>query len=234
MRRGTKAGRRFIRRINTGCVKQFKSTKQQLEVNLENIVLIPYSFIPSETNTVKPYYVLQIPTLMKHWPAKKIKILIGHNLQSVKIVDNIQHISPLISTKRTHISSRGIYRKNLTKIPLLIPPNDRDVLCLFTINCRFVKNKTVSFSDFIVENNVDIMAITETWLGTDTDQIVLIPDGYKMCHKPRRGRKGGGVPVIARLNLKIVEEKQSCENVQFNFNTLDVSCTHRIINSECL
>lgn len=52
------------------------------------------------------------------------------------------------------------------------------------------------------------MAITETWFVTDTDQIVLIPDGYKMYHKPRRGRKGGGVPVIARLNLKIVEEKQ--------------------------
>lgn len=80
-----------------------------------------------------------------------------------------------------------------------------------------MKNKTVSISDFIVENNVDIMAITETWLGTDIDQIVLnelTPDGYKMYHKPRRGRKGGGA-VIARLNLKIVEEKQSCENVQF-------------------
>lgn len=60
------------------------------------------------------------------------------------------------------------------------------------------------------------MAITETYLGTYTDQILLnelTPDGEKVYHTPRRGRKGGGVALIARLNLKIVEEKQSCENV---------------------
>lgn len=58
------------------------------------------------------------------------------------------------------------------------------------------------------------MVITETYLGTYTDQILLnelTPDGEKVYHKPRRGR--GGVALIARLNLKIVEEKQSCENV---------------------
>lgn len=59
------------------------------------------------------------------------------------------------------------------------------------------------------------MAITETYLGTYTDQILLnelTPAGEKVYHTPRRGRKGG-VALIARLNLKIVEEKQSCENV---------------------
>lgn len=61
------------------------------------------------------------------------------------------------------------------------------------------------------KNNVGIacIAITETWLVTDTDQIVsyeLTPDGYNLFHKPRRGRKGGGVAVIARLKLKLVEE----------------------------
>lgn len=62
------------------------------------------------------------------------------------------------------------------------------------------------------------MVITETYLGTYTDQILLnelTPDGEKVYHKPRRGRKGGGVALIARLNLKMVEDKQSSENVQF-------------------
>lgn len=96
VRRGTKAGRRIIRRYNTVCVKQFKSSKQQqLGVNLDNLVLISHS-LPSETNTVKP-----IPSQVKHGEAKKIKILIDQtfsNLQSVKIIDNIQPISPVIST----------------------------------------------------------------------------------------------------------------------------------------
>lgn len=101
VRRGTKAGRRVIRRYNTVCVKQFKSSKQQqLGVNLDNLVLISHS-LPSETNTVKLYNVLPIPSQVKHGEAKKIKILIGQtfsNLQSVKIIDNIQPISPVIST----------------------------------------------------------------------------------------------------------------------------------------
>lgn len=99
-RRGTKAGRRIIRRNNTVCVKQFKSSKQQLGVNLDNFVLISHS-LPSETNTVKLYNVLPIPSQVKHGEAKKIKILIGQtfsNLQSVKIIDNIQPISQVIST----------------------------------------------------------------------------------------------------------------------------------------
>lgn len=119
----------------------------------------------------------------------------------------------MISTKRLNISSRGINskKKNLTKYPLLISPWDRDVLRLFA-NLWKVRLRR--------KNNVGIacIAITETWLVTDTDQIVsyeLTPDGYKVFHKPRRGRKGGGVAVIARLKLKLVEEMQSCKNVQF-------------------
>ncbi|KAK3086528.1 hypothetical protein FSP39_019678, partial [Pinctada imbricata] len=89
---------------------------------------------------------------------------------------------------------------------------------LFTLNCRSVKNKSISISDFIVSNDIDILAVTETWLGTDVDQIVLkelIPDGYTIYHKPRLDRKGGGVAIIGRQNFKVVKEKHCTENEHF-------------------
>lgn len=38
---------------------------------------------------------------------------------------------------------------------------------------QICEKKTFSISDFSVENDINIMAITKTFLGTDTDQIVL-------------------------------------------------------------
>jgi hypothetical protein len=38
------------------------------------------------------------------------------------------------------------------------------------------------------------MTLTETWLGTDVDNIVLcdlIPDGYDFYHVPRQHQRGG-------------------------------------------
>lgn len=110
VRRGAKAGRRFIRRIKTFCVKQFKSSKQQLGVILENIVLISRSPIPmisSDTSTVKPYNVLPIPTLVKHRAAKKIKILIS---QTFTVSENSRqfptHFSTYINKTYAHIIMR--------------------------------------------------------------------------------------------------------------------------------
>ena len=48
-----------------------------------------------------------------------------------------------------------------------------------------MKNKALSICDHIISNNIDIMALSQTWLGTDVDNIVLgdlIPDGYYFYH----------------------------------------------------
>lgn len=58
-----------------------------------------------------------------------------------------------------------------------------------------------------------------SFLGTDTDQIVLNEltlEGYLVYHKPIRGRKRWCVEIIAKLNLKIVSvipEMLTRENV---------------------
>ena len=53
-------------------------------------------------------------------------------------------------------------------------------LSLTLLNARSVKNKAFSISDYLISNETDILALTETWLGSTVDKCVLselVPDG---------------------------------------------------------
>jgi len=67
-------------------------------------------------------------------------------------------------------------------------------------NARSVRNKSDEICDFVVENDLDVCAISETWLsGNDSDKIVcgdITPTGYSLKHMPRKGRRGGGVALL--------------------------------------
>ena len=59
---------------------------------------------------------------------------------------------------------------NLTKIQTETKNNSYKCLSLSSLNCRSVKNKNVSLCDFIQSNNVDLLALSETWLGTSIEK----------------------------------------------------------------
>jgi len=44
------------------------------------------------------------------------------------------------------------------------------MIMMVTLNCRSVANKRLSIADFIISRDVDIMALTKTWLGNDNDK----------------------------------------------------------------
>jgi len=92
-------------------------------------------------------------------------------------------------TNQRSYDVRSINPYNLIHIPLSSEQREIQPLRLYSLNCRSVKNKALSICDHIISNNIDIMALTETWLGTDVDNIVpgdLIPDGYDFYHVPRQ------------------------------------------------
>ncbi|ELU09429.1 hypothetical protein CAPTEDRAFT_201324, partial [Capitella teleta] len=74
------------------------------------------------------------------------------------------------------------------------------------INPWSICNKAEDINDFIIEYNIDILAITETWLtGTDCDGPTinaLLPNGYEIIHAPRRTR-GGGTALVYRQSLNV-------------------------------
>ena len=102
-------------------------------------------------------------------------------------------------------------RNNLVIVPRapLVPefkPCKAVEFCL--LNARSIKNKATILNDFVIENKIDIMAFTETWLlAGDTDGAVIsdvTPAGYVFRHVSRE-RRGGGVAVLCKksLNVKI-------------------------------
>ena len=76
-------------------------------------------------------------------------------------------------------------------------------------NCRSLPQNFKRIKESLIEinNNFDIVALTETWLNENNkDDYVL--DGYEVCHTVRKNRKGGGVAVYIKngINYKVIEE----------------------------
>ncbi|CAC5413172.1 unnamed protein product [Mytilus coruscus] len=70
------------------------------------------------------------------------------------------------------------------------------LLMTLTTYCLFPKLRTVP----------DILALTETWLGTSIDKPVIseiTPKGYSIDQISRKGKTGGGVAVIHKSNIEL-------------------------------
>ena len=66
-------------------------------------------------------------------------------------------------------------------------------------------DKPLEIQQFISDNNIDILAISETWLKPDSLPATinsLLLDGYSFEHQPRPSGRGGGVGYIYRSSLK--------------------------------
>ena len=73
-------------------------------------------------------------------------------------------------------------------------------------NSNSVKNKALLLSDFLIDLDIDIFAITETWLSGNGDLDVisdLTPSGYKCLQIPRQNTLGGGVALILKENFHV-------------------------------
>lgn len=77
-----------------------------------------------------------------------------------------------------------------------------------TVNTRSYRDKAPVVSDLVVSRSIGVLGITETWLTTnETDAALadLTPPGFSLCQKPRSGRRGGGVALLAALHLQFSE-----------------------------
>ena len=72
------------------------------------------------------------------------------------------------------------------------------------VNVRSIRNKTVEFHDNITDDGYDLCMITETWLDSDESvlQVEATPPGYCFDHLPRKDRRGGGIGLLCRSNMK--------------------------------
>ena len=79
------------------------------------------------------------------------------------------------------------------------------------LNTRSIRKKAMFLKDYVVENQIDLLAITETWLDLNNQQTAniineLCPLGFAFMHIPRMKNCGGGVGLLYDKCYKI--EKQ--------------------------
>ena len=77
-------------------------------------------------------------------------------------------------------------------------------------NAHSICNKTLLLCEYMLSHDIDIMFLTETWLGVD-DLVVMneitLP-GYTFINVPRPEDKHGGIGILykSQLNLKLISD----------------------------
>ena len=77
-------------------------------------------------------------------------------------------------------------------------------LVLGSFNSRSAVNKAANIHDIISENNLDVLALQETWVTSDAPPAIkddIAPPGFMIQHVHRPSR-GGGLAIIHREHLR--------------------------------
>jgi hypothetical protein len=130
------------------------------------------------------------------------------SLRPVKAVgENFEvayNIQTLVTPRQPYVRlhKQTVNRNNLVPIPICqtdasFRPTRRAKFSL--LNARSISNKSTAIREFIANNSVDILALTETWLNQDSQNEYIIrnctPLNYVFKHVATKSR-GGGVALI--------------------------------------
>ena len=96
---------------------------------------------------------------------------------------------------------RAACLRPFTKAPLPVLTHSHLKIALF--NTRSLNNKGLLLNEFITDNNLDFLFLTETWQNQQ-DYFSLnqtTPPGYSYMDKPRHHGRGGGIATIYRKDI---------------------------------
>ncbi|XP_077978882.1 uncharacterized protein LOC144434304 [Glandiceps talaboti] len=108
---------------------------------------------------------------------------------------------------------------NLIQVKRQPKPSRKHLSCTLW-NARSIDKKLPAVADAIIQNGTDIFIVAETWFNaldaTIKARFSSSIDGYNIHQIPRTCRKGGGVSVIVKKNLKF------SVNTTSSFKTFEV------------
>ena len=105
-------------------------------------------------------------------------------------------------------------------------------LCL--LNVRSINNKAMAVKDLVIDHDVDILVMTETWLrslraGNHVDLVIMMgtlcPNGYRFLHVPRPQGRGGGVGLLfedsPEINSSVCDTFKTIELMDVRLRSLE-------------
>ena len=156
--------------------------QQSYQSNIQPVVIFPqpiayYQMTPN---------VIQIPETCIHE---------DQQISSNQTIPVIQTTNRQLKTQKRRQQTNLIKTntKNLKKMKL----------ALFNAHSIGDRSKRIIIKEFLFDEDIDILVITETWLRTTGDEVKLrdiTPCGYKIKSVPR-ATKGGGIAVVYKEHL---------------------------------
>ena len=90
------------------------------------------------------------------------------------------------------------------------------------LNVRSMNQKYSTIKDIIIDNHCNLSFLTETWLTDKPTSTIarnlLCGDDFELVSKDRKGKSGGGVAVVCRLNelaFKEIQTATTCCSFEF-------------------
>ena len=107
-------------------------------------------------------------------------------------------------------------------------------LCICLLNTQSARNKIEIIRNSIIEHDIDMLAMTETWLTSAAKDELFIKGlkigGYDLFSVPRKGNGGyGGVAILYKKNLSVLS-KTSCEFSSFEHCEVTVNTGSKQLN----
>ncbi|EFX70233.1 hypothetical protein DAPPUDRAFT_112897 [Daphnia pulex] len=141
--------------------------------------------------------------------------------ETLQVVRNYG-IASVWSSRRGCRSGRRTKRKRATK----------KYLYCGLANARLLNSCQDALQHHLTISDLDLLLITETWLNEHNGDDILrdiCPEGYVAIHRPRHGRRGGGVALIHRCTLRVNPLSINVEVASFEHLSVSIK-----INSVCI
>lgn len=94
------------------------------------------------------------------------------------------------------------------------------VFNMFLLNCRSLSKHTAELSCLLMDEDPDVLFLTETWMQPDSDPdlVQVLPPGFSLHRLDRAIGKGGGIAIFKSRFLcrTFGSPLSACENLHFS------------------
>ena len=129
-----------------------------------------------------------------------------NNIDNIMNDEQVCQIPSIVSNRSVNMlqERKTVNKSNLISVEISA---SKPKALMGLMNCQSANKNGHYIKDYILEQDLDLAALTETWMvGGDADNVVKskpIPNGYRMQHVPRIGSRGGGVALIWKAHYAV-------------------------------